>query len=847
MEKKRILKLQFHQVLENGIVNRLRNMVRQLDSSYGTNYSEQLVVVYQWPSKFETKLFNARKVLESTEHSVDRILQYQHQGENCPSPICAKFSDAPQLHTQGTGTCLNTNDAGVLDLLSVQNGRELNQLYGEVGVTVTQWNAAIKEIRRRVREHLKHRPVMAPSQEWLGGVLQTCKEWVLAATAAEREVCEKLGLDSPRCHHSINNVNIAKKLHKFEKDAKEIFNSKQRKLVSYNSSEPIVGKVLSSLQRWIAFIKHDKEAGMVQIQCVHATRLMAAKAIAKQKRFKSLGSVESCERNLKKKAKSFYSGQGVGRDSRGSLVQRLCRVYGIDESLVEATIFANQMTVTYKAHKSPPEFRIVIGCVDREEHPNFYRKVHRIVTEGLALVKTEYESMARRGGVGGKKRSLNIVGSIQHLAKRIRLTPHNGSSFETADCEKCFPNTSVAVRTVPQEGDVELVGPVRAALQGGRSSLRGWQPTILDMFNMGMCSMDGPLYVKVNSSLAMLKKLLLDVFQHAEERAGGGEARMKATKAKRRGQPQWAFVVERAPGEEEQEGAVELSAEQFIRLVVRSLDNQVVCFGKEVLKLMDGSIEGQQSSMIFQNLYFQAVVNEEADCLEEEGKVGEAEQVRGGIDLYADDAASLNGAIGPRKHTMMRGQFNLEYHEHDSYITYVGLEISKCQMCDSGVETRPDMAKHGGKLFSEKMLDDWRTDNAPSASKMNMITGSIIRVYACSSQPYPVLQAVFELLQQALRRRFPMNKVCEAVEKVVKKLLAEQPRPEGENKNLLRMVFEEYMTKEVSKILKAFKYSRGRKQAVVKAENRVAILRRRRQCAACFARGVPVTIFTCDN
>ena len=105
---------------------------------------------------------------------------------------------------------------------------------------------------------------------------------------------------------------------------------------------------------------------------------------------------------------------------------------------------------------------------------------------------------------------------------------------------------------------------------------------------------------------------------------------------------------------------VEITAEQFIRLIVGSLNNQVVCFGENVLRLKDGTVEGQESSMLVQNLSFQSVINTEVDQMEQEGDYEGAQELKDGIDLYADDGGSLRGVIGPRKDTLMRGQFNLE-------------------------------------------------------------------------------------------------------------------------------------------------------------------------------------------
>ena len=567
---------------------------------------------------------------------------------------------------------------------------------------------------------------------------------------------------------------------------------------------------------------------------------MIAKAILKQTRFQSLGTCLESEPVLLRKAWDFYSGVGVGKIGGVSIVQLLCRIYNIDPELVRATMFANQLTITFKAHKNPVEVRVVIGCVDRLDHPNFYRKNHHIITEGLRLVQHQYRQMVLEDGGGAKKRTYNIVDCMQTLAKKMRSQSHRNLPFETADCMKCFPNTSVAARTQPEEEDEELVPPISATVMPGEGRR---QPLISDMFRPAD-SLDGSLYVKLDSSLSMLKKLLQEVLDHVSTKAGGGQAKM-AVQGSRRGEPKWSFTVEGQGGGQGDRPTglrVELTADQFLRLIVGSLNNQVVCFGKEVLRLREGTVEGQESSMLIQNLFFQSVVNLKVDDLVLEGDPDLARQFQLWIELFADDAASLGGVIGPLQHDLMRGQFQLEYEAHDEAVTYVGIEAHKCQMCDSGIETRPNMAKHGGNMFSDSMLDSWNQDNSPNASKLSRISASLISAYRLSSGPYPYLKAVDELMGQAMARAYPRDRVSKLIMDTTERLLSADPRPESPLGAHLAAPYAAYLRRFVAKLVGAHlaKGSVTRVKALAKTWSVVQKIRDKRLCSICFIEKVVV-------
>jgi len=258
--------------------------------------------------------------------------------------------------------------------------------------------------------------------------------------------------------------------------------------------------------------------------------------------------------------------------------------------------------------------------------------------------------------------------------------------------------------------------------------------------------------------------------------------------------------------------------------------------------LKDGSIEGQQSSMVVQNIWFQAVVNTEVDQLTNDGDVDEALEVQQGIDLYADDSLSLSEAIGPRKDVLTRGQFKLEYETDPTSVCYIGVEIHKCTQCTFGVETRPSMSKHGGNLFHPNMLDSWKEDNAPSSSKLGLITSSLTRVYRHSSTPYPFFRGIIELLNQARNREFPIPRVTHLVRTVAHKLATEEPRPETPTATIQQQnQFCQYIiagTKAITKNYEQKKGSRTAKRNLSRINARLHQLKDIRECAQCYANNI---------
>ena len=98
------------------------------------------------------------------------------------------------------------------------------------------------------------------------------------------------------------------------------------------------------------------------------------------------------------------------------------------------------------------------------------------------------------------------------------------------------------------------------------------QPTVAEMFAASGAGEGGPLYVKVHSSLAMLKKLIVEVLEHVSDREGGDATMLLQGKGKG---AKWSLGVATQGGRSSKGPVVSLTADQFVRLLVGSLDNQV--------------------------------------------------------------------------------------------------------------------------------------------------------------------------------------------------------------------------------------------------------------------------------
>ena len=834
--------VEYHRILEpHGMLERIKKLKLDLESKFGTQLS--MALTYTWPLKFESLLYNAKSALERSSSSVEQILVNNNKEQQCMNAVCRKFINQPLLHEEEvTGECLNTGDCAVIGQLTVHSEAELEAVYGVVGMGVAEWNSSVQEIQRRVEGHLKRRAISVPADSWLDKFLTVVQGEVINSTQKEVEMHEQLGLSSMNYTPILNLASRAKLLGQFGSDIKEAFQRGKAKLIEKEEKQTVSGKctestvqrVLKKLQGYVTFVKHDKEAGRTQIMCASAAQVMTAQAFRKQKRFVSLGKKGECGSQIILEAKHFYHGRDVGCNSKGSLVRQLCDLYGIDEAIISYTIFANELTINFKAHKFPPELRIIIGCVDREGRENFYRRIHHILRMGLHMFKIEYEKMVKEGG-GKQKRKVNFVEDIQSLARRVRVKGHTGEPLATADVEKCFPQHSVAVnRGDKKEGEEELVGPLVDWEWGSvEKEKRIRQPLIAEMFAAGD---GGPLYVRTNSSLVVVKKLLQEVMDHVKL-TEGEEVAMRIAKGRSR-EPSWAIkgVSEKKPNGRE----VWLDLNQFMRLLVGSLSNQIVCFGEETYRVSNGLVEGQETSSLVQTLFFQSAINVEVDSLIEQHLLLEAQKVQEGIDTYIDDALSLNGALGPRTGTLMRGQFHLNYEEHQHKVTYVGVEMFKCTRCEAGMGTRPTMEKHKGHLFSANLMDNWNQDNSPTKSKLGIVTGSLVRVHRLSSDAYPILQGVMELVSQAKEKGYPMNRVCGSIRRAVEQLVDNEPRPE-EGQPECQQLFRQYLIDGVDRILTCILLTDRVKRKTLKRkiQKRINHLRKYHLCAQCFAVNPP--------
>ena len=61
------------------------------------------------------------------------------------------------------------------------------------------------------------------------------------------------------------------------------------------------------------------------------------------------------------------------------------------------------------------------------------------------------------------------------------------------------------------------------------------------------------------------------------------------------------------------------------------------------------------------------------------------------------------------------------------------------------------------------MLNNWHLDNAPYSAMMGILVGNLVRIYRLSTDPYPLLKAVQELVVQAQQKGFGMSRVKNAI------------------------------------------------------------------------------------
>ena len=265
-EHKQYLTVEYHRAIESGgLDKRVKQLLQDIDGRFATKLSQKFSLAYQWPTKFESHLYNARRVLEETDKSVINVIAAYEQQEPCDNTFCNSLKNYPQYQSQETRTCVNTGNLDVLSMFSVSTTHHTAQEYRVPEITPDQWNLAVTEIQRRVGSHLKHRPITIPQQAFLEEFIAKVKSWVLMITTKEREQNTILGLSSPRYVHILNDANLERIFRPFERDISKRFNNArdiiiQRQNRMATPCELMVQKVLKVMQKHVGFIRHDKEA-----------------------------------------------------------------------------------------------------------------------------------------------------------------------------------------------------------------------------------------------------------------------------------------------------------------------------------------------------------------------------------------------------------------------------------------------------------------------------------------------------------------------------------------------------------------------------------------------------------
>ena len=153
-----------------------------------------------------------------------------------------------------------------------------------------------------------------------------------------------------------------------------------------------------------------------------------------------------------------------------------------------------------------------------------------------------------------------------------------------------------------------------------------------------------------------------------------------------------------------------------------------------------------------------------------------------------------------------------------------------CKHCEHGLGTRPDMSKHGGNLFSPAMLNNWHLDNAPYSAMMGILVGNLVRIYRLSTDPYPLLKAVQELVVQAQQNGLGMSRVKNAITTKVFSLVHAEPRPEGRGTSREQEEFRTFLLQGVRAILCSSGRG-GRRQLQGTIQRVMAQLQKEKRCS----------------
>ena len=551
------VKIPYHRILfETNFNKEFVSLTTKIKNKCPEVLSEGIEVKlgYSWDTSFDKHLYNMKRVLEE-------INQQFIERNQCNNKICNEFKEKSEYHTEITGNCLNTNKKEVLLEIIRASGKDKMGLH----MSKEKLHQGTSLIVSKLETDVKTRPLKAIPRDYFNEVTGNIEEWIKKAAKPIQSTLKQFFKGKTPTEKTLEKL-----ISNFKKRMKRNFKKylKRNPGKTRHGEERLNRQILSWLQSYLAFIKHDKVAGDTQIMCKYAAKKLAIKSIEEQKRFKILeGDSEEAE-ELRKQEKYLCedtSTTAITKDANlmgKSFAQQVCIIFHIDMNyhLVEGK--PNESTTNYKSHKDPPLFRCIIGCVNRPNHPNITRVIHDFLNYILEEIQKKYKDWAIKKFISQGVCYYNMINSIQDFIKAIESAGEGKHNLETADLKKCYPNHDINTSTNPE--DLEDPTEVYIRQEDNRA-----------------------MYANKYSTLDLLNQFIAIVFSYAASEMNQQEV-VIANQSWRKSD--WKFTLKTQMGGGNMIG---ITKNNLIQIIHKSLNKQHFGLGKMIVEVTNGIIEGQ--------------------------------------------------------------------------------------------------------------------------------------------------------------------------------------------------------------------------------------------------------------
>ena len=315
-------------------------------------------------------------------------------------------------------------------------------------------------------------------------------------------------------------------------------------------------------------------------------------------------------------------------------------------------------------------------------------------------------------------------------------------------------------------------------------------------------------YIDKFSTLHLIKKFLEIAYMQESYKFCGEEMCISNTSWKK---TDWTFVpISNATRMK----TIYLQKNKLLTIIQRTIENQHSSIGQGCLEVINGLIEGQSTSNMYQSILHQMILNMYYDDLIKNGQLQEAITMSNNTCFFVDDLINWTGHM-KNHNKIYRQLFNTTIKSSKLSVQFLGLLVYFCTQCKKK-STKMDRSKHNGSLFSPSFLDSYKS-NAPKNGLIGICSGTVTRIYRQNSAARNIKLAIAELLIKAAKKQYPLPRV---ISKMKNKLYALSmiERKTNDQTKYLHNISKVFEVKHKKAIVTYSSYCHGRKFSTLCAQ-----------------------------